>query len=459
MLLPSSLNRSDPSTSSPTADDRPLAANAGSKTAGSADRLGTRVAARAAANARVITTQIVMPDTDAASRPAPSASGTEVRDVDFAVPFRHRLRFTHDLLNREADQATLLDCLEPRDARVRVMVVVDSGVAAGHPDLLPGIDRLFEDHPDRLERVGGTLQLYGGESFKNDDGVVDELLSRFNRHNLDRRNYVLVIGGGAILDAVGYAAAIAHRGIRLIRMPSTTLAQDDSGIGVKNAVNLFDKKNWKGTFAVPWAVINDAGLLTHLPDREFCNGFSEAVKVSLLKDPAFFDDLCDHAAAISGRDMEPALDAIERSAVWHLRHITEGGDPFEMLEARPLDFGHWSAHRLEAMTDFELRHGEAVAIGLAIDCLYSRDVLGFPAADADRVIRCLADLRLPLDHPALGRTDELLSGLEEFRQHLGGRLTITLLRGVGDPVDVHEIDHDAMRRAIQELQNRVGLAT
>ena len=381
--------------------------------------------------------------------------GNHLVDATFHVPFKHRVRFTGDVLGGDAE--VLLNCLEPLDERVRVMTIVDAGIAENVPGLRQKIDAFFTLHADRIESVDDIFELHGGEDCKNTPGVVDDLLARFNRLDLDRRNYVLVIGGGAVLDAVGYAAAIAHRGIRLIRLPTTTLAQDDSGIGVKNAVNLFEKKNWKGTFAVPWAVINDAALVATLPDRDFRNGFSEAVKVALLKDAEFFDDLCRDAAAIADRDMAPALDAIRRSAMWHLRHITEGGDPFEMLEARPLDFGHWSAHKLEAMTNFELRHGEAVAIGLAIDCLYSQAMFGFE--DADRVIRCFQDLKLPLDHPALSRTDELMDGLEEFRQHLGGRLTITMVEAPGCPLDVHEIDNAVMLDAIHELQRRVGLST
>jgi 3-dehydroquinate synthase len=261
-----------------------------------------------------------------------------------------------------------------------------------------------------------------------------------------------VIGGGAVLDAVGFAAAIAHRGLRLVRLPTTTLAQADSGVGVKNAVNLFGKKNWLGTFAVPWAVINDTALLATLPDRDFVCGFSEAVKVSLLKDPAMFAALCSSAGAIQHRDLSAALPMIRASAEWHRRHITRGGDPFEAREARPLDFGHWSAHKLEAMTDFRLRHGEAVAIGLAIDTIYSSMVLGLPRAEADRVLRCLVDLGFALNHPAVHDTSSLFQGLEEFRQHLGGRLTLTMLRGVGDPIDVHEIDEPRMLASIDELK-------
>ena len=197
----------------------------------------------------------------------------------------------------------------------------------------------------------------------------------------------------------GSQRPLPNRGIRLIRVPTTTLAQADSGLGVKNSINLFAKKNWCGTFAVPWAVINDEQLLSTLPQRDFVCGFSEAIKVSLLKEAAFFTRICDGAKAIQHREADLCRNVLRQSAVWHLRHITRGGDPFEALEARPLDFGHWSAHKLEVMTGFELRHGEAVGIGIALDTLYSQHKFGFPAADTWRVLHCLRDLGLPLGPP------------------------------------------------------------
>ena len=142
---------------------------------------------------------------------------------------------------------------------------------------------------------------------------------------------------------------------------------------------------------------------------------------------------------------------IEQSAIHHLHHITKGGDPFEALEARPLDYGHWSAHKLEVMTQFALRHGESVGIGVAVDTVYSSLVHGLPKADADRVLHCLANLGLPLDHPSLHETDELFAGMEEFRQHLGGRLTLTMLNGVGDPLEIHEVNEPRMREAIETV--------
>ncbi|HEX6985666.1 MAG TPA: 3-dehydroquinate synthase, partial [Planctomycetaceae bacterium] len=378
-----------------------------------------------------------------------------VHDIPFSVPFTHRLRFTRDVFG--PDEAVLVDLFEPSgDRPPRVQFWLDEDVANANPQLRPRLRALAERHAGRFEVVGNVQIVPGGEAVKNDVHILERMLKCMNAADLDRRSYVVVIGGGAVLDAVGFAAAIAHRGIRLVRLPTTTLAQADSGVGVKNAVNLFAKKNWCGAFAVPWAVVNDERLLATLPDRDFVCGFSEAVKVSLLKDAEFFDRLCRGAKAVRRRDPEVCRGLIRESAVWHLRHITRGGDPFEALEARPLDFGHWSAHKLEVMTDFGLRHGEAVGIGVAIDSVYSSLRFGLPKADARRVLTCLRDLGLPLSHPALSRTAELFAGLEEFRQHLGGRLTVTMLEGVGRPIDVHEIDLGLMKSAIDRVRRFAG---
>lgn len=371
-------------------------------------------------------------------------------DIPFSVPFTHRLRFTHDVLG--ADQGVLTDVLEPSEGRpARVQFWVDEFVAEAHPKLKRQLRRIIAAG-EALEMAGNVQVVPGGETIKNDIHILERMLKVFNHHHLDRRSYVVAIGGGAVLDAVGFAVQIAHRGLRLVRLPTTTLAQADSGVGVKSGVNLFRKKNWLGAFGVPWAVINDATLLDTLSDRDFVCGFSEAVKVSLLKDCQMFERLCRQAKRIARRDMQAALPAIRESAVWHLRHITQGGDPFEMLEARPLDYGHWSAHKLEPVSDYRLRHGEAVAIGVAIDTVYSSLVHGLPKSDAKRVLRCLADLGFQLDHPCLTDTRTLFAGMEEFRQHLGGRLTLTMLRGVGEPMDVHEVDLAAMKKAIRRVR-------
>lgn len=379
---------------------------------------------------------------------------TSDTDIDFEVKFRHRLKFTSDVFDESCGAlASVLESSEGRPAQVQFWL--DEQVLQANPALTERIHSFCVRHTSEFNLTGNIQTVPGGEAVKNDIHIVERMLKVFNHANLDRRSYVVVIGGGAVLDAVGFAAAIAHRGIRLVRIPTTTLAQCDSGVGVKNSINLFQKKNWVGTFAVPWAVINDQKLLSTLGDRDFRCGFSEAVKVSLLKDRSLFDLICDQGAEIVSRG-DAAWSVLERSAKWHLRHITAGGDPFEMLEARPLDYGHWSAHKLETMTDFDLRHGEAVAIGVAVDTVYSSFAHQISESDANQVLRCLSGLGLLIDHPALQRRDDLFSGLEEFRQHLGGRLTVTMLDGIGMPINVHSIDQNLMREAIDYVSDKVA---
>jgi 3-dehydroquinate synthase len=148
-----------------------------------------------------------------------------------------------------------------------------------------------------------------------------------------------------------------------------------------------------------------------------------------------------------------------RTAELHLQHIATSGDPFENGSARPLDFGHWAAHKLESMTSHRLRHGEAVAIGIALDTLYSHRTGRCDAALAERVIGALERIGLRTYDAALGARSpagrlRVLDGLTEFREHLGGDLTITLLAGAGRGVEVHAIDDAVMDACVGELSQR-----
>lgn len=233
-------------------------------------------------------------------------------------------------------------------------------------------------------------------------------------------------------------------------MPSTTLAQCDSGIGVKNAVNCFGKKNFIGVFDPPFAVVNDIRLLDSLDDQHWRSGLSEAVKVALVKDAEFFDEIESCADALVARDKNAMANVIKQSAIFHLDHITKGGDPFERLDARPLDFGHWAAHKLEQLTNHTLTHGEAVSIGLAIDLRCSVGLGLLPDAIANRAISLLQRLGLPTAHCDL-LDEAIIDGIEEFRQHLGGKLTLLMLTGIADSVDVFELETSIVRQAIAEL--------
>ena len=361
------------------------------------------------------------------------------------------MRFTRSAF--DVSNTTLADVFAAdADASAKVLIACDQGLVQALPGLQQQIETYFAHHAHTLPRLAGFRSVVGGEPVKNDLSNLEAFLGEIDRAHLDRHSYILVIGGGAVLDMVGFAAAIAHRGIRLVRMPTTTLAQGDSGVGVKNGVNMFGKKNFIGAFAVPWAVVNDLTLLDSLDDREWRSGLSEAVKVGLLKDAGLYRLISRRAKCLGKRDRALGDDVIQRSAHLHLQHIAFGGDPFEMTTARPLDFGHWSGHKLEQLTNFGIKHGEGVALGLALDVTYC-ELTGLLAADiAQDIRRTLSELGFDLYHRAMDETDALLKGLDEFREHLGGRLTITLIQGIGKPINVHEIDRHMMATAIGRLR-------
>src|SRR5690606_19290491 len=158
-------------------------------------------------------------------------------------------------------------------------------------------------------------------------------------------------------------------------------------------------------------------------DRAWISGISEAVKVALIKDAAFFDWIESHAANLRRRDSEAMDYLVFRCAELHLQHIA-GADPFEFGSSRPLDFGHWSAHKLEQLSGFEVLHGEAVAIGIALDTMYSYLTGLLSLDDANRIVDVLQQVGLPVFHPLIDGEEgssPLLVGLAEFREHLGGR--------------------------------------
>jgi 3-dehydroquinate synthase len=371
------------------------------------------------------------------------------------VEFDHRVHFTRGLF---APSNSLLQTLLAQPGRLpKVLVVLDEGLAQARPDLAGTIETYFSGLRGQLALVAPPLIIEGGERAKMSYFHVSEIHSQIERHHIDRHSCVMGIGGGALLDVAGLAAATAHRGVRHVRVPTTVLGQNDSGVGVKNGINAFGKKNFIGTFAPPFAVINDFDLLSTLSERDQRGGFAEAVKVALVRDRDYFESLEQDAALLAAFESEAMQRMIYRSAVLHVEHIAGGGDPFEFGSARPLDFGHWAAHKLEQLSDYQIRHGEAVAIGMALDVIYSRNIGLLDAASAGRALALLRRLGFDLFANELLHLDAehqpmVLKGLEEFREHLGGELTLTMLKGIGAGVEVHEIILPKMLEALDELQ-------
>ncbi len=371
----------------------------------------------------------------------------------FQVPFTYNVMFTENMFSLENEIfINFLKNFGNSNFRKKILFLIDAGVAENHTYLPDAIKSYFANQ-ESITLVSEILVFEGGEKVKNDPQVLDAILQAIDKHGIDRHSFVVAIGGGAFLDVTGYASAIAHRGVKYIRIPSTVLSQNDSGVGVKNGVNFFGKKNFLGTFAPPIAVFNDASFLRTLSDRDWRSGISEAIKVALIKDLAFFEWLETNAEAMAKRDEAVMYHQIFRSAELHVQHISSG-DPFELGSARPLDFGHWAAHKLEYLTNFEIRHGEAVAIGIALDSVYSHLKGQISANELARIITLLKTLGFEIYHPALAENDKinLWKGLQEFQEHLGGELTITLLAALGKGVEVHEIDFELMKQSVDILK-------
>lgn len=371
----------------------------------------------------------------------------------FSVRFEYKVFFTSQVFDK--NNSLLRDFLKTAKSGTikKFLFVLDAGVVDHHPQLQSDIQTYFEGD-DNYSLITDMLVLPGGEKAKNDENFLKQIVEAVNTHGIDRHSYLVAIGGGSILDLAGYAAAISHRGIRHIRIPTTVLSQNDSGVGVKNGINFFNKKNFLGTFAPPVAVFNDSFFLTTLINEEWRSGMSEAVKVALIKDKEFFYWLEENAGALTNRNMDSMQFLIKQCSALHLQHIASG-DPFEMGSSRPLDFGHWSAHKLEQLSNFSIRHGEAVALGIALDSAYSFLSGRIKEEDAKRIIRLLKNLGFSISHPLMEIKNvhsPVLHGLNEFREHLGGELTIMLLQSIGTGEEVNEIDTEMLINSSKWLE-------
>ncbi|MAB77406.1 MAG: 3-dehydroquinate synthase [Verrucomicrobiales bacterium] len=381
--------------------------------------------------------------------------------IQQAIPitFQHRVSFTHGAF--DAKNHILRDLVADScelGEQSKVMVLLDSGVAESNHGLAEKISQYFAVHVDTLNLVTEPIIMPGGEPCKNNWSLVEKIWQAVEFHKICRHSYIVAIGGGAFLDLAGFGASTAHRGIRLIRMPTTSLSQGDGGVGVKNGVNYFGKKNWVGNFSVPFAIVNDLEFISTLPDRACRDGIIEAIKVALIRDKDFYQYLTENANKLGRLETRQLELAIRRSAENHVNHIATSGDPFEYGSARPLDFGHWVAHKLEQLSNFEVSHGEAVAIGMAVDIVYSVHIGLLARRTADEILDLIQTVGFELwssylEQEQYGRP-VILAGLEEFREHLGGKLTITLVPEIGEKLEVHEMDEHAVIKSLEDLRHR-----
>jgi 3-dehydroquinate synthase len=371
----------------------------------------------------------------------------------FNVQFDYRVYFTSGIFNTSnSDFEFFLKERSSPSTHQKILFVIDDGVINTHPQLLNQIQSYFKKNLT-VSLVEDVIIIPGGEQAKNNTQYFDSIIEAIDVNGIDRHSYVAAIGGGSVLDLAGFASAVAHRGIKHIRIPTTVLSQNDSGVGVKNGINYKNKKNFIGTFAPPVAVFNDDSFLATLSERDWRAGISEAIKVALIKDAAFYSRIEENIEKLVARDQKAMNDLIRDCAALHLQHIASG-DPFELGSSRPLDFGHWSAHKLEQLSDFQIRHGEAVAMGIALDTLYSALSGRLSMEKAERILHLLLKAGFGITHPFLdiqNETSEILKGLEEFREHLGGQLTVMLLADIGTGEEVHDLNLSLLKQAARKL--------
>ena len=335
----------------------------------------------------------------------------------------------------------------PLARRKQAVVVTDETVARAH--LKPLIDSL-----DAVGIAHHTIVLPPGEGTKDlahFGRLVDDVLAC----NIERGTMLVALGGGVVGDICGFAAATLLRGIDFVQIPTTLLAQVDSSVGGKTAINTAAGKNLLGAFYQPRLVLADSGALATLPRRELLAGYAETVKYGLIADADFFDWLdADHGKVC---DLEPA--ALNRAVITSCRMKAEivAADERETGDARALlNFGHTFGHALEAETGFgdTLLHGEAVALGmvLAFDFAVRHGVCS--GQDATRVRRHIAATGLPTELAAFGladKPDALLAHMGKDKKVRDGRITLILPRRIGDAFVTRDATADDLRAFLSEV--------
>ncbi len=281
------------------------------------------------------------------------------------------------------------------------------------------------------------------KSFAELERVIDRLLA----FGLDRRDVIIALGGGVVGDLAGLAAALYMRGIGFVQVPTTLLAQVDSSVGGKTAIDTPRGKNLVGAFHQPRLVLADIDLLATLPERQLRSGWAEVLKHGLITDAAFFDWLAGEGATGATGDPEALSRAVVRSV--EIKSAVVGEDEKEGGRRALLNLGHTFGHAVEAELGFEeaaLAHGEAVALGCAMAFRLSAQRGLCAPADAERVEAVLSAASLPtrLEQAGAFNADRLLKRMAADKKAEGGRVTLILARAVGDAVIDRSVDRPAL---------------
>ena len=339
-------------------------------------------------------------------------------DVDVALGERaYTVRIEPDGIGR------LGELVAPLGGRAKVVVVTDETVAGLHLERAQAALRQGGREPV-------AVVLPAGEATKSWAGL-EQLTEALLAHGVERGDFVVALGGGVIGDLTGFAAAILRRGCRFVQVPTTLLAQVDSSVGGKTAIDVRAGKNLVGAFHQPSLVLADPALLATLPGRELRAGYAEIVKVGLIGDAAFFDWCDANLDAVMARQPEAISHAIAEAVRFKANIVMQDEHETKGLRAL-LNLGHTFGHALEAELGYSdaLLHGEAVATGMALAFQFSAE-LGFcPAADAARVVAHLERAGLPVT-PQVGTAARLVGHMAQDKKMSGGRLGLILARGIG----------------------------
>jgi len=311
-------------------------------------------------------------------------------------------------------------------ARGRTVIVSDETVAALHG---PALKSSLEDAGMKTEIVS----VPAGEASKS-FGELERLMDRLLATGLDRKDVIVALGGGVVGDLAGLAAALYMRGIDFIQVPTTLLAQVDSSVGGKTAIDTARGKNLVGAFHQPRLVLADINVLGTLPDVQLRSGWAEVLKHGLICDAAFFDWLADDGAAGARGDPEALTRAVIRSV--EIKSAIVGEDEKEAGRRALLNLGHTFGHAIEAELGFEaaaLAHGEAVALGCCMAFRFSAGQGLCDPADAARVEQVVAAAGLPTRLLQAGTfsSEALLARMAGDKKAEGGAVTLILASGIG----------------------------
>ncbi len=321
----------------------------------------------------------------------------------------------------------------------RVAVVVDDGVPAG----------MVEELLDGLRGAGvpvSVLRAGGGEQAKSLDRLL-ELWRWFLGEGLTRRSLVVAVGGGAVTDSTGFAAATYMRGVRWATVPTTLLGMADAAIGGKTAVNLAGK-NMVGAFHQPRVIVADVEFASTLPRRELRSGLAEVAKHSLLVGGGFYRGMWDRLEELCAAEMEALSWAVARSIEVKMSIVAR--DPREERGDRMLlNLGHTFAHGLEKASGFTIPHGYAVAIGLVVEARVAEKTVGLPAQERKEIVELLRGLGLPTSPPSGVGCSDVVAAARLDKKRVGDNIVLPLLRRIGEPM-LHTLPMGEAERLLME---------